>query len=248
MALDIRQNEILAYLKKKKHASIHELSAELHASDSTIRRDLTEMEKLGLLERNHGGAVFLESADEVSIFVRVEKDAYEKEMTASLAVNKLPHFRSIFIDNSSTCMALAQRMDFRHRTVVTNGLMLAMELSKREDINLLVIGGRLHYHTNSLTGVYAARYLDEMHFDLAIASCTFVALDGSFESSAEQGEVKRAAFAHSDMKILLADRTKFDKHSLYRTIPLADYDVVYSNVNDQTALPYRNAGINLINK
>lgn len=60
MALTYRQNEILEYLKKSKYAKINELAEKLFVSDATIRRELRELKKLGLLDRNHGGAVIVD--------------------------------------------------------------------------------------------------------------------------------------------------------------------------------------------
>ena len=50
-----RQNEILEYLKQNKTATVRDLATRLYVSDATIRRDLAEMEMLGLLRRSHGG-------------------------------------------------------------------------------------------------------------------------------------------------------------------------------------------------
>ena len=97
-----RINGILKYLKEKQKASVEELAAVFFVSPASIRRDLKEMQRLGMIERSRGGAIYNEKADEVSIFVRAEKNAKEKEITASVALKSLPEFQSVFIDNSST--------------------------------------------------------------------------------------------------------------------------------------------------
>ena len=74
-----RQNKILEYLKERKTAFVRDLAAALYVSEATVRRDLNEMQKLGLIERSHGGAILPENAEEVSIFVRMNKNAREKE-------------------------------------------------------------------------------------------------------------------------------------------------------------------------
>ena len=71
MANQERSNSILNYLKEKKSASVEELAKLLFVSEATIRRDLTEMQKLGQIERSHGGAILMENADEISIFIRL---------------------------------------------------------------------------------------------------------------------------------------------------------------------------------
>lgn len=249
MALTYRQSEILEYLKVKKHAKIGELSQKLFVSDATIRRELAELKKLGLLERDHGGAVILESADEVSIFVRQKLGTEAKERCAQVAINKLPPFKSIFIDNSSTALILAQKMDFKHKTVVTNGLVLAMELSRRENVNVLVPGGTLAYNTNSLTGSMTSRAISNLRFNLMICSCTAIGADGAFESSLEQAEIKLAALKNSTNKILIVDKSKFKNEAVYRTYALDEFDAIYTNADDETIEPLKNLpNVNIYNE
>ena len=78
MALTERQNEILRILKENKTAGVNELAKDLFVSEATIRRDLTEMKSMGLIERSHGGAILPENAEEISIFFRMEKKRKRK--------------------------------------------------------------------------------------------------------------------------------------------------------------------------
>ena len=66
-----RFDEIIEILKEHKHIDVKTLSKMLYVSEATIRRDLNEMKNLGLIVRNHGGAILPENVDEVSIFVRM---------------------------------------------------------------------------------------------------------------------------------------------------------------------------------
>ena len=68
-----RYKAISEYLKNNQRAKVKELADMLFVSPATIRRDLVEMQKLGMLERSHGGAIYTENANEVSIFIRLEK-------------------------------------------------------------------------------------------------------------------------------------------------------------------------------
>jgi DeoR/GlpR family transcriptional regulator of sugar metabolism len=90
MAINERHNAIMTLLKKKKRADVKELAKLLFVSEATVRRDLSEMQKLGLVERSHGGAVLSEKAEEVSIFVRMNKNSKEKERAATNALLKIP--------------------------------------------------------------------------------------------------------------------------------------------------------------
>ena len=249
MPFTYRQNEIINYLKEKKHARISDISKHIFVSDATIRRELTELEKLGLVKRDHGGAVILESADEISIYVRQKLGTDEKESTSQIAAGRLPEFKTVFIDNSSTALIYSSRINFAYKTVVTNGLMLAMQLSSKPDVHVIVLGGNLDYNTTSMTGYTAINTLREMHFDLSICSCTSLSEYGSFESSIDQCEIKRTAMKNSKKRVLIADRTKFQGNAMYHTATLTDYDAVFTNADDETVSSVREkTGANIINK
>lgn len=226
MALNERQTHILKFLKENKTANVKELAKTLYVSEATVRRDLKEMQAVGLLERSHGGAWLPENADEISMFIRMEKNAREKERVATKALPHVPPFRSVFVDSSSTALALAERLNLSFKTVVTNSLQTAIQLARIEHIHLVLLGGSIRTSTNSTVGSFTNRQLDEFSFDLMICSCSAVKDGYSFERSLEQKELKRLAFEKSEKRILLVDGSKFSAHGVYRTAKLTDYDLV----------------------
>ncbi len=226
MALTERQNEILRRLKESKSAGVTALAKELFVSEATIRRDLAEMQSMGLIERSHGGALLPDNAEEISIFFRMEKNASEKERAATKALPFIPQFKSVFIDSSSTALALAERIDLNHKTVVTNNLQTAIQLSKKPNINLMLLGGSVRFNTISTTGSWTARQLADFSFDLMIASCAAVTDSEVFEGSLEQKEIKKVALERCKRRLLLIDHTKFDVSGTYRLASLSEYDVI----------------------
>ena len=229
MALNERQNEILRLLKEQKKVSVSKLAKLFYVSEATVRRDLAEMNGMGLVERSHGGALLPENSEEISIFFRMEKNANEKEKVATKALPHFPPFKSVFIDSSSTTLALAERMDFNFKTVVTNNLQTAIQLSKKPNVTLIMLGGSVQYNTISATGSWTARQLDDFRFDLMICSCAAVLDGNTYERSLDQKEIKRAAFKRCKQKILLVDHTKFTAHGTYRLAALHDYDLVVTD-------------------
>ena len=248
MVLTERQEDILKYLKKNKRSKVNDLAKIMYVSPATIRRDLEEMSKLGLLERNHGGAVILQNSDEISIYVRLTSNLKSKEEVSILASRLDIPFRTIFIDNSSTAYNWAIHTNLSHKTVFTNSIVLANELSKLEDINVVLMGGMLSYNSNSLTGPITNNLLSSFHFDLYVCSCTSFSLDGIYESSIEQSTIKQIAKNNSTKSILLVDKTKFNKKSTYKTYDAIDFDYVYTNSDSEMILPYVQKVFNIINK
>lgn len=240
MALNERQNEILRILKEQKKVNVNKLSKEFYVSEATIRRDLSELNAMGLAERSHGGAFLPENSEEISIFFRMERNATEKERAASKALPYIPPFKSVFIDSSSTALALAERMDFSHKTVVTNNLQAAIQLSKKPNVTLILLGGTIQYNTIATVSSWTARQLDEFAFDLMIASCAAVLDGNAYERSLDQKEIKRAAFERSQKRVLLIDHTKFNAHGAYRLTELENFDLVVTDAPPPKELEGRN--------
>ncbi len=240
MALNERQNEILRILKEQKKVNVSNLSKEFYVSEATIRRDLSELHTMGLAERSHGGAFLPENSEEISIFFRMERNATEKERAATKALPYIPPFKSVFIDSSSTALALAERMDFSHKTVVTNNLQAAIQLAKKPNVTLILLGGTIQYNTIATIGSWTARQLDDFAFDLMISSCAAVLGGNAYERSLDQKEIKRAAFERSQKKVLLIDHTKFGAHGAYRLTELENFDLVVTDAPPPQELEERN--------
>ena len=248
MFVNERFNSITEYLKERKRASVTELSNVLYVSPATVRRDLLEMQKMGLVARTHGGALYLDNSDEVSIFVRLEKDSLEKELTASVALDRIPPFQTVFIDNSSTCLALAERMDLSHKTIVTNGLQIASKLSSKHDVNIIMPGGELHYNTNAVTGSLACNQLRSFKFDLSLCSCAAIDTDSSYEFSLETIQIKKVAMEQSKLHVLVVSESKFTRTAPYVTCGLSAYHAIMTNAPDEVVEPLREAGLRVYNK
>ncbi len=229
MATNERHDHILNIIKNQKSVTVGELTSLLFVSEATVRRDLSEMQRLGLIERTHGGAVISSNAEEISHFVRMVKNAKEKEYIACRALEQLPHFHSVFIDGSSTALALSERMNLEHKTVVTYNLQTALQLSKKPNVNLIILGGAVHYNTVSATGAWTAKQVNEFCFDLLICSCSAIRGEEVLENAADQKEIKQNALQKSAFKILLADHTKFTGGAIYKSSLLSDYDLVVTD-------------------
>lgn len=248
MSYKERSIQIIDYLKDHKTATVAELARILYVSEATIRRDLTEMQKLGQIERSHGGAILSEGSDELSIFIRQTKNAKEKMKAVSVALKHLPDFQTLFIDNSSTCLALAERMNFSRKTVVTNGLQIAMHVSNHDGATVILPGGQISGHTSAVTGGMTLSALRDFRFDLALLSCSAVDSEGCYELSFDQMLIKRAAIERSKKCILIFDQTKVNEHSPYCTTSLDTYDAIVTDAEDEALQQLRKIHPNVINK
>ena len=243
-----RQNEIVEFLKVKKHAKISEISEKFFISDATVRRELVQLERLGMVHRDHGGVAIADNADDISIVIRQILGADNKLMVAQMTKGRLPDFKTVFIDNSSTALVLAQRINFKHKTVVTNGTTVAMQLAKDSDTKVYLLGGKYNYYTGALVGNTTVKEIEQLQFHLMLCSCTSISEKGAFESSVDQRDVKRAALQNSRYKVLLVDDTKFNDNAMFRTCGLKDFDAIFTNATDAAIAPLREMeGVHIFN-
>ncbi len=226
-----RQELILTKLKEQRALSVSSLSRALFVSEATVRRDLSELQHLGLLRRTHGGAITAETANETALSFRLQQHAREKEAIARRALRLLgTNWSSLFLDSSSTALVLARMLDLSHKTVVTNNLESALLLSKVEGIEVIILGGSVYASGSSVKGSLTTSLLREFRFDVMITSCAAITPDGAYDNSLDQREVKRVAFERSARRFLLADHSKLYAEGVYLCRPLCDYDAIVLDV------------------
>lgn len=234
-----RIEQIKRYLQKHKSATVISLSKSLFVSTATVRRDLAQMEKQGLLERTHGGAMLKQNIDDESAFkLRTQKNIVEKRKIASLCLPLLKGESSIFLDGSSTVNCLIPLLSkLPQITVVTNGVRTALSLSKLENVTVKILGGELKTNGNSSLGASTLNQLSAMYFDYAILSCSGFTIDGVFtDTSEEQSFIKRLSAKNSKKVIVLADGSKANQSFLYKTFTASDIDYFITNESLPTPL------------
>jgi len=206
-----RHNEIMALLDKHKELTVKELCALLYCSPATVRRDLTEMEKQGLLRRSFGGAVLNDSVfDQQPLSLRGKANVPEKQRLCAKAADMVQAGNTVFIDASSTTYFLAPYLkDIPDLTVITNKPHLNVVLSQMK-VNNYCTGGKMLNDSIALVGSEAERFIEGLHADAFFFSARGLSHGLITDSSKEERDIKIAMLAHSDNAYFLCDSQKFD--------------------------------------
>ena len=127
-----RLEKIQEILAENGALSVQRLARALFVSESTVRRDLSELQRQGLVKRIHGGAVLITGASrELPLYMRERDHPDAKERIAEQAVSYIRDGQVLFLDASSTVQKMVGRLAaFRDLTIITNGLKTAQELSQ----------------------------------------------------------------------------------------------------------------------
>lgn len=228
-----RQNNILDYLKDNRSATVEFLSKKFYASPSTIRRDLTMLEKTGMVHRTHGGVIYNDKIKELSIMVRRSKNEEVKARLTDETIKHIPEFNSVFIDNSSTCFPLIKKINLNKKLIVTNSLMIVREVETLFDANVIFLGGKYDIDNMSVSGPLTTENLNRFHFDLMIQSCTYVDRNGVYENEYDTATIKRVAREHADFKILVFDHSKLTQTAACKSAILSDFNLIISDIGEE---------------
>ncbi|MFS9016065.1 DeoR/GlpR family DNA-binding transcription regulator [Streptococcus cristatus] len=216
-----RKQLILEKVMKDKFVSLEYLVKALDTSESTVRRDLDELESERKLRRVHGGAESLhflqeeESNQEKSI-----KNIQEKTRIAQKAASLIQEYDVIFIDAGTTNELLVNELHDPSVTVVTNSIHHATKLVER-NIPTVIIGGVVKRSTDASIGGVALNQIGQLNFDKAFIGMNGID-DGFFTTpDMEEGAVKRAILENAKKTYVLADASKLGNTSFAKVAPIS---------------------------
>jgi len=234
-----RYEEIYNILQERQSATVQYLENRLHVSEATVRRDLAEMESLGLLQRVWGGAMLQTTAEkDPPAFVRVKSNTDKKAKIASIASRLIRESSSIFTDGSTTTMQLVPYFSkFKQLTFITNGLQIQQMLIEQTNANVYLIGGQV-FDKRITTGPMAISDVKKFYADILFFSCSGISAESGITGiETKTCEVCAQMMQRAGTKVLLCDSTKASKNYLWHLADFSEIDyVIMDAVPDDLAL------------
>jgi DeoR family transcriptional regulator, fructose operon transcriptional repressor len=242
-----RQQYIVGLARANGRVDVVELAAELSVTTETVRRDLTVLERQGVLRRVHGGAIPIERLGfEPALAARSGVMTAEKDRIAKAALAELPDEGAILLDAGSTTARLAEQLPGdRALTVVTNALPLALSLATRPNITVLLLGGRVRGRTLAAVDSWATDALAETFVEVAFVATNGLSVRrGLTTPDHAEAAVKRAMIQSARRCVLLADHTKVGVDHLARFGELEQVDtfITDTGLDDRAAAEIESAG------
>lgn len=229
-----RRNLILETLRREERVLVSPLAERFGVSEETIRRDLAQLERLGVAEKCYGGATLAENRNAPPFKVRKKLNVEEKKAVAALVARMVDDGDFLMLDDSSTCYFVARALHGkRGLTIVTNSIEIILELSgMNEDWKVISTGGNLDQDVFALFGRQADDTIRSFHVDKAILSCTGLDLQGQFtEAGIENANIKKAMMASSREIILAMDEHKFDRTAFLSVGSIDQVTAVVTNAD-----------------
>ncbi|MFC6016585.1 DeoR/GlpR family DNA-binding transcription regulator [Plantactinospora solaniradicis] len=251
MYAEERQQEILRLARAEGRVDVMALAEGMNVTAETIRRDLTVLERAGVLRRVHGGAIPVERIGfEPALAARDAVLINEKERIAKAALAELPDEGAVILDAGTTTARLAQLLPSdRELTVVVNSPVLAASLGVKPNLTVLLLGGRLRGKTLATVDDWALRPLAEMYVDVAFMGTNGCSVErGMTTPDPAEAAVKRAMIGAARRVVLLADHTKIGNDYLARFGTLADLDLLItdSGLDEELADEVEATGVRVV--
>jgi DeoR/GlpR family transcriptional regulator of sugar metabolism len=242
--------------------SVADLARTHAVSTITVHRDLEQLAREGLVERVHGGARAIGGSGggggsgsgatpiATAWTQRVEQAGDAKAAIAAHAAALVGPGTTVFLDASSSALALARRLQEdppNELTLVTNSPAIAFEM-RAEPVHIVVAPGELDQHMRMIAGRWTVEFLSQLNFALAFVSAAGVTLDQGLTTSRRPlADVVNAARASAERTVGLIDATKFGRASLLSIAPVAELDALVTDADlpPAVAAQYRAAGVRL---
>lgn len=234
-----RKQYIQNQLDKRQSVQVNKLAADLGVSEMTIRRDLNDLEQLGVLRKTHGGAIKEVSRSyEPPFNLRRHKALDEKCRIAKEALKFVNEGDTIALDSGTTTVELAKELvSFTNLTIATTSIHIATIFLDHPTITLLLSGGVLRKHEGSLVGSFAHNTFGSLYFD------TFFVSGGALSSESglsdyiiEDATIKKLIMGHSKKTVALMIGEKFEQSAFAQVAPLGELDVLISGKTPSPSL------------
>lgn len=244
MYAEERQQAMAQLVAEHGRLSVNVLADRYDVTTETVRRDLSALERMGLVRRVHGGAVPATSLAviESGLVERDQANTPEKERIARAALDLLPPVgATVLLDAGSTTNRLASLLPRDHRLVVfTHAVPVAARLAGHPQVELHLLPGRVRPNTQAAVGADTVAVLARLRADVAFLGSNGVTVDhGLSTPDHDEAAVKRAMVESARQVVALADASKVGIESPIRFASLDEVDVLVTDTgidpDDQAA-------------
>ncbi|GMB09678.1 DeoR family transcriptional regulator [Thermolongibacillus altinsuensis] len=234
-----RHRIILQLLEEKEVVKLQELVEATNSSESTIRRDLSQLEKEKKLKRVHGGAALLhQKREELSVFEKSTKNIQEKQLVGKYAASLIRDGDCIYLDAGTTTLQMIPYIEAKDIVVVTNGI-THLEALLEKDIPTYLVGGLIKKKTKALIGRGALASLESYSFDKCFIGVNGIHIDYGYTTpDPEEALIKQTAMKLSRQAFILADHSKLNESTFAKIADLQEATIIIDEIDEELLALY----------
>lgn len=225
------------YIEEEKLVSLDVLCEKFAVSKNTIRRDIEELVKKGVVEKVYGGVSFKVPPSDTPLVPYEKRHTVlntEKDIISKKAASFVKEGDIIYIDTGTTCLNMVDYLAHVPCTIITNSLQIFMKAVQYPDLQIISLPGRLNRDTLSFVGSEIPTYLRTYNITKAFMASTGVSIqNGLTNASADEYAIKKTVVENSQTRFLLSDHTKFGKFALMTYCPLSEIQYLITDTTPQ---------------
>lgn len=246
-----RRNEIVELVNSIGKARVEDLASRFNVSSVTVRSDLSFLEKNGYIVRSHGAAIPNSGLiAELSVHEKRRHNSEGKALLGKAAAKLIEDGDTVILDSGTTTLEIARYLgNVEDVVVMTNGLDVAMELSSKTSVEVLMTGGVLRKKAMSFSGPKAESGLKNHRFDKVFLGVDGFDIKAGITTYSEQeASLNRLMCEVSDKVIAIADSSKFGKRSCHMIRAFNEIDTLItdSNIPEEYLKELQDQGVNVI--
>lgn len=236
MLIEERLSAILDMVEEKKMVTVQELVEALDTSESTIRRDLTQLHKLGKLNKVHGGATALEvtyATQDVEMSLKYNLNREEKVKIAQYAASLIQNNDFVYIDAGSTTELLVDFISEKNATYVTNSISHGRKLAAK-GCRTYILGGELKSTTEATVGSETIEAIMKYNFTKGFWGANGISVTFGFTTpDVNEAMVKRKSMERCRECYVLSDSSKFNQISPVTFGEFTDATIITCGLKDE---------------
>ena len=225
-----RQIKIQNYVRTQEFIDAEDLAAKLHVSESSIRRDLMELEQQGLVRRVRGGAVSLQAHDEPrSMGWAANRARDEKQRIARAAAALLEEGQTLIMDGGSTVAEVARQLQGHSLQVITNSILIGQIFYDSKSVELTLTGGYLYPRLGVMLGPICEEMLTRVAADVLVMGIGGITEAGLSNTNTLVVGSERKMIEVSRRVVVVADHAKFGRQAMAHLTTLESVDTIVTD-------------------
>ena len=234
-----RKQWILSVVSERGRVKVADLASLAGVTDTTIRKDLSELDHARLLRRTHGGAMAIRPAYEPHVDTRVAQNAAEKSRIARACLLEIKDGDAVYIDSGTTTGAIATllgsgRTEFEQSVphnvnVLTNALEVARVLENVPTVWHTVLGGQYRSMGGCFVGPLAVASMHEFTLNTAFIGVSGITESGVTVSNASEAQLKSSVMDQARRVILPVVHTKLGATDFAKICDLDRIDMIIAD-------------------
>jgi DeoR family fructose operon transcriptional repressor len=219
MFAEERRQSILSLIQRQGSARTIELARLFKVSDQTIRRDLQELEDLGLITKSHGGGTLV-NWQGAPFRDRTYANREEKLAIADIAADLVKPGMTVLLGPGTTTEAIAHRLNGMPITLVTNSLAVARAVTQR-DTEVRVTGGQYRPEAELVVGTWTEHNLQSLFADLSFIGVSGISEDAGYTvTEPDEALALRQFIRVAKHAVVVTDSSKFQRVAKASVAPL----------------------------